>query len=106
MADKKKELDAKTEDPKYLYHLTQKYMTDYVDARGTIDDQIWWYELVLQSKKQVTRGDSEFTVLDLSKVRKAFAERFFSNLGKKESKKPSIFDIAEKRLAELKASKK
>ena len=103
MADEKKkiELDAKTQDPKFMYHLTQKYMKDYVQVRGTKEDQIWYYKLVLANKKKVKRGKAEFDVLDLTKVRKAFAKRFFEELGKKGPKKPTYFDEIEKLLKEL-----
>lgn len=102
-SEKHVELDAKTQDPKYLYHLTQKYMLDYVNARGTNEDVIWYCELVLKNKKKVKRGDKEFEVLDLTPVRKAFVERFFDdNFGKANKKKDSYFDIVAKRLAELK----
>lgn len=102
MADEKKvELDAKTQDPQYLYHLTQKYMLDYVENRGTTKDQKWFYELVLASKKTVKRGESEFDVLDTTKVRKEFAKRFFPDLGKRDKKKESYFDIIAKRLEKL-----
>ena len=55
MADEKKkiELDAKTQDPTFMYHLTQKYMKDYVMSRGTKEDQIWYCKLVLANKKKV-----------------------------------------------------
>ena len=49
----KKELDAKTQDPQYKNQLTQNYMLDYVLARGTKKDQIWYYKLVLDSKKPI-----------------------------------------------------
>lgn len=105
MADKKKtekvELDAAKENPKFLYHLTQKYMKDYVQKKGTVEDQIWYYKLVLASKKQVTRGDATFDVLDLTKVRKEFVSRFFPGLGERKANKPSYFDEIEKLLKEL-----
>ena len=107
MAEEKKvELDAKTQDPQFKYHLTQKYMLEYVEARGTVEDRIWYYKLVLDSKKAVTRGGKTFDTLDLAKVRDAFADRFFKGLGQKKSKKPSYFEDIEKRLKELEAKTK
>ncbi len=102
MSDEKKvELNAAKEDPTFLYHLTQQYMKDYVQKRGTKEDQIWYYKLVLANRKQVKRGEATFDVLDLTKVRKAFAERFFPGLGQKGTKKPTYFDEIEKLLKEL-----
>ena len=95
MAEKKAELDAKTQDPQYMYQLTQNYMLDYVQARGTKKDQIWYYKLVLGSKKPVKRGEKEFEVLDIQAVRKAFASKFFPDLGKARPKKVSYFDKIE-----------
>ena len=97
-----KELDAATEDPKFMYHLTQTYMKEYVQKRCSKEDQIWFYKLVLGSKKEVTRGGKTFEVLDQTKVRQAFAEKFFSNLLDKKSKsKPSYFDEIAALLADL-----
>ena len=96
MAEKKEvvELNAAKEDPKFLYHLTQKYMLDYVQKRGTVADQKWYYKLVLANKKKVERGGKTFDVLDQTKVRKEFAKKFFPDLLKK-AKKDSYFDKIE-----------
>lgn len=101
----KKELDAKTQDPQYKNQLTQNYMLDYVLARGTKKDQIWYYKLVLDSKKPIKRGDKEFVVLDVQSVRKAFAEKFFPDLGKAKPKKVNYFDKIEALLKEAEGKK-
>lgn len=105
MADKKIELDPKTQDPKFMYHLTQEYMKGYVQAKASKADQIWFYKLVLseEGKKQVTRGGKTFDVLDQTYVRNAFAKKFFPELleNKKKKGKPSYFDEIAALLADL-----
>lgn len=96
MADKKKvvELDPTKDVPQYLYQITQEFMLGYIKQKKiSNEDRKWFKELCLENKKEVTRGNSTFTVLDISPVRKGFAEKFFSDIefGKK-PKKPSFFD--------------
>lgn len=103
MAEKKVELDPKTQDPKFLYHLTQPYMMEYVKAKCNDADKEWFAKLILANKKTVKRGDSSFTALDQTKVRKEFAKKFFPELlNTKKKARPSIFDEAEALLASLK----
>lgn len=105
---KKEELKY-TEKPQYLYQLTQKFMYDYVEHMGTVDDQIWFAELGLANQKKIERAGKEFEVLDIQEVRKQFAARFFDYLvdenKPKANKKKSYKSKLEEMLAKAKAAK-
>ena len=95
MAEKKKELDPKTETPKYLYQLTQKFMLGYIQQDSVPKAKKREFaKMCLANKKEVTRGKTTFTVLDATPVRKWFAGEFFPDLLKKKKTKtePSFFD--------------
>lgn len=83
-----------TEQPKYLYQLTQDFMLAYIENMASPDDQIWFSDLVEASQKTVTRGNKTFTATDTQKVRDAFARKFFKYLVEKKSNnhKPSYVD--------------
>ena len=98
MADKKKELDPKTETPEFLYQLTQKFMLGYIQQPSIPKEkQQEFARLCLDNKKEITRGKASFTVLDPAPVRKWFAGEFFPELLKKKKTKsePSFFDQIE-----------
>ena len=104
---KKEEIDV-NQNPKFLYHLTQKYMLDYVKTRGKKEDRIWYAKLGLSSQKKVTRAGRTFDVLDVQKVREEFAKRFFPNLlDRKNSgtKKATYVDELKKLLEAAEAEK-
>ena len=107
MAKEKKQELSWREDPEFLYQITKKYMKDYVQNRGTIDDIIWYGELVLQSEMEVKRGEKVFKALDIQKVRGQFVERFFNDKfnGEKKSTKPTYRDEIEEMLKNARAQK-
>ncbi len=105
MAKKKEELSI-SENPKYLYQLTQKYMLGYVKERGTKEDRIWYAKLGIENQIPITRAGKTFDVLDIKTVREKFADRFFDYLldnSKKNTKKESYVDQLKKLLEEAEA---
>ena len=107
MAEKEKTELSWDKDPEFLYQITKSYMQGYVENRGTLDDQIWYYQLVLDhNAKPVTRGSKTFNVLDIQYVRDEFVKRFFDEKfngeGAKKNKRSYADEIKEKLEAALK----
>ena len=89
-------VDLKQTPPTAIPNLTQDAMLYYIDNYGTDEDCDWYIKLCVanQIKKQNNKGET-IEGLDISKIRKAFAQRFFPSLlqeKKTKSKSQSYMD--------------
>lgn len=87
---KKKRLNALTDTPSSLSDLTLDYMYDYVKAKGTKADKVWFAKTVegLWGKKYNNLAKAEIEgITDIPALRKEFADRFFPNLLDRKKKK-------------------
>ena len=87
--------DLKLNPPETKADLTKGNMLKYIKAYGTDEEKKWFVELMEENRqKKINNIDgSEVNGYDLPKVRKAFAEKFFPDLVKKQkvkSKKPTF----------------
>jgi oligoribonuclease (3'-5' exoribonuclease) len=94
----KKVIDLKANPPKSIPNLTKDAMFQYVKNYGTKDDKVWYVNLcnanTIEKKNNLTNEMGEG--LDISKIRKEFAKRFFPNLleeKKTKSKTKSYMDL-------------
>ena len=94
----KKVIDLKANPPKSIPNLTKDAMFHYVKNYGTKEDKVWYVNLcnanTIEKKNNLTNEMGEG--LDISKIRKEFAKRFFPNLleeKKTKSKTKSYMDL-------------
>lgn len=75
-------VDLKETPPKAIPNLTKDAMLYYIENYGSEEDADWYFELCeanqTQKKNNLTNEMAEG--LNISKIRKAFAQRFFSYL--------------------------
>ena len=87
-------VDLKQTPPTAIPNLTQDAMYLYIKNYGTEEDVDWFVDLCVANKieKKNNKGDA-IEGLDISAIRKAFAQRFFSYLleTKKTKSKPQSF---------------
>lgn len=91
-------IDLKANPPKAIPSLTKDAMLHYIKTYGTKEDKIWYVELckanTIEKKNNITKEMGEG--LDISKIRKEFAKRFFPHLleeKKAKSKAKSYMDL-------------
>ena len=87
-------VDLKANPPKAIPNLTQDAMLYYIENYGTNEDIDWYVELCIESKTEKKNNKGELVEgLDISKVRKEFAKRFFPSLleEKKAKSKPQSY---------------
>ena len=91
-------VDLKKTPPKSIPSLTKDAMYFYIKTYGTKEDKVWYVELcnanTITKKNSHTKEDGEG--LDISKIRKEFAKRFFPSLleeKKAKSKTKSYIDL-------------
>jgi hypothetical protein len=96
-------VDLKETPPKAIPSLTKDAMLYYIKKYGTKEDKVWYVELcksnTIKKTNNITKEVAEG--LDISKIRKAFAQKFFSYLleeKKAKSKTKSYMDLLEELL--------
>lgn len=92
----KNKLDAKLgQIPEKITQITKDYMRDYILYQANTDENKAWYLELCKShlidKKSKERG--EYKDIDVAEVRKAFVDRFFSELKKKNTKTTYMEDL-------------
>ena len=84
----KKVVDLKANPPKSIPNLTLQAMAHYVQNYCTKEDRIWYVNLcktnVIEKKNNANETTEGF---DISKIRKAFAAKFFPELLKEKKAK-------------------
>lgn len=92
-------LDGKKGDtPESITRITEQYMFDYIEYHGTIDDLAWFEERCNKYPKKKIKQEVEYTGIDVPKVRREFAERFFKDAEfmKKKEKDDTPISIGDK----------
>ena len=93
-------VDLKKNPPKSIPNLSKDAMLYYIQNYGTEEDIDWYIELCVsnQIKKKNNKGET-IEGLDISKIRKAFAQRFFADLLKEKKPKSKSQSYMDKVLA-------
>ena len=93
-------VDLKETPPKAIPSLTKDAMLYFVKKYGTKEDKIWYVNLcksnIIKKTNNITKEVAEG--LDISKIRKAFAQKFFPHLleeKKTKTKTKTYMDLLE-----------
>ena len=97
----------KGEKPDKITRITEKYMFDYIENKGSAEDVEWFAEICEKHPEKKMKNGVEYTGIKVPDVRKEFAKRFFSELVEKKEDIPVSIGDKLKRLREnAKANKK
>ena len=99
MASRRKTLNPldPAQQPQNKTDITKDFMKAYMKAVASDEDKAWFKKIVSNPDNQKEYLDqlhgTTYTDIDIPKVRKAFVDRFFPNLNKKEGKKTFIDEM-------------
>ena len=92
----KNRLDPRTDKPKNKIEITKKFMEDYMKLVAKPEDVEWFKKLVSDPKNHKeyknSLNNTTYTDIDLAKVRKEFATRFYPYLNKPKKEKITFID--------------
>lgn len=101
MASRRKTLNPldPNQQPQNKTDITKDYMKAYMKSVATEEDKAWFKKILsdpANSKEYLDQlHGTTYVDIDIPKVRKAFVDRFYPNLNKKQGKKTFIEEMME-----------